>query len=67
MTDRQGGLQLAGNEKVRKGKMERNKSSTITTHIYIYIYIYISRTGNGERMDREKGGNKRRYEYIKHC
>ena len=36
MTDRQGGLQLAGNEKVRKGKMERNKSSTITTHIYIY-------------------------------
>ena len=53
MTDRQGGLQLAGNEKVRKGKMERNKSSTITTH------IYISRTGNSERMDHEKGGNRK--------
>ena len=53
MTDWQGALQLAGNEKVHQRKMKTNNSSTITTHMYISI------TGNSERMNHEKWGNRK--------
>jgi hypothetical protein len=53
MTHWQGGSQVARKEKVRKGKLKTNNSSTITTH------IYVSRTGNSERMDREKWGDRK--------
>ena len=53
MTDWQGELQVPGKKKVRKGKLKRNNSSTIATH------IYVSRTGNSEKMDHEKLGNRK--------
>ena len=53
MTHWQGGSQVVRKEKVCKGKLKRNNSSTITTH------IYMSRTGNSETMDHEKWGDKK--------
>ena len=46
-------MQVARKEKVHKGKLKRNNSSTIMTH------IYVSRTGNSERMDHEKWGDRK--------
>ena len=48
-----GGSQVARKEKVCKGKLKRNNSSTVTTH------IYMSRTENSEMMDHEKWGDKK--------